>query len=375
MKKTLIALAALAAAGATLAQSSVTIYGRLDLGMSQHETTTSSTVRDQFSLAGAQNEWTGSRLGFRGTEDLGGGLRAGFVYEIGINPDRDTGTNAQTRLANLSLSGGFGTVVVGTFMNAFDTVRGFSPADNSIAGGRATQFEAAALLDRFDSRSQNAIAYVSPDFNGFRFSAGFVNNSDETRNLDGTPHTPAAPATPTGFDYTGMILGVAFTQGPLRAQFAYGNLDIGFHTGIRGAGTLAAPLNTDVTNWALGLSYNFGPAVVSFVYEDSSRDRVQAVAGRTGIDGVDRNAWEIGARFPMGAFAPYVTFGQGERTDITTAGVRTTHDINTWQIGTTYNLSARTWVYAGIGEAQRETSAGLNVREETGYSIGIVHTF
>ena len=380
MKKTLIALAALAAAGATLAQSSVTIYGRMDLGMSQQETrigsTPAGTVQDQFSLAGAQNEWTGSRLGFRGTEDLGGGLRAGFVYEIGINPDRDAGTNAQTRLANLSLSGGFGTVVVGTFMNAFDTVREFSPGSGSIPGGRATVFEAGAVTERFDSRSQNAIAYVSPDFNGFRFSAGFVNNSDETLTLAGTPDAG-------GFDYTGMILGVAFNQGPLRAQFAYGNLDIGFHsgidtdpatTGLQSAGSLGSPVNTDVTNWALGLSYDFGPAVVSFVYEDSSRDMVPVAAGRDALDGVDRNAWEIGARFPMGAFAPYVTFGQGERTVIATNGVRT-YDINTWQIGTTYNLSARTWVYAAIGEAQRETSAGLNVREETGYSIGIVHTF
>jgi len=369
MKKTLIALAALAAAGATLAQSSVTIYGRMDLGMSQHETTTG-TVRDQFSLAGAQDEWTGSRLGFRGTEDLGGGLRAGFVYEIGINADRDGSSGAgQTRLANLSLSGGFGTVVVGTFLNSFDTAREFIPGSGSIPGGRATVFQAGAVTERFDGRSQNAIAYVSPAFNGFTFSAGFVNNSDETRTLAGTPDTP-----PTGFDYTGMILGVAFTQGPLRAQFAYGNLDIGFHTGL-GAGTLAAPVNTDVTNWALGLSYDFGPAVVSFVYEDSSRDMVPTgLAGRTGIAGVDHNTWQIGARFPMGAFAPYVTFGGGERTDITTAGVRTTDDINTWQIGTTYSLSARTWVYAGIGEAQRERT-GLNVREETGYSIGIVHTF
>ena len=367
MKKTLIALAALAAAGATLAQSSVTIYGRLDLGMSQHETT-GTTVRDQFSLAGAQNEWTGSRLGFRGTEDLGGGLRAGFVYEFGINADNSASSAVgATRLANLSLSGGFGTVVVGTFLNSFDTAREFIPGSGSIPGGRATMFEAEALTERFDSRTENAIVYVSPAFNGFTFSAGFVNNSDEIRTLAGAPAAG-------GFDYTGMILGVAFTQGPLRAQFAYGNLDIGFHTGIPGAGTLAAPLNTDVTNWALGLSYDFGPAVVSFLYEDSSRDMVNAPGG-TALEGVDRNAWQIGARFPMGAFAPYVTFGQGERTDITTAGVRTTHDINTWQIGTTYNLSARTWVYAGIGEAQRETAAGQNVREDTGYSIGIVHTF
>ena len=144
MKKTLIALAALAATGATLAQSSVTIYGRMDLGMTSVETTRGAAnatpgATDAFSLAGAEGTRTGSRLGFRGTEDLGGGLRAGFVYEIGINADRIAdGTNAQTRLANLSLSGGFGTVVVGTFMNAFDTARGFSPATPSAPGGDFT---------------------------------------------------------------------------------------------------------------------------------------------------------------------------------------------------------------------------------------------
>ena len=103
MKKTLIALAALAAAGATLAQSSVTIYGRLDLGMNQITTTEGAAAGvDAFSLAGAQDRSTGSRLGFRGTEDLGGGLRAGFQYEIGINADRDAPGNANTRLAQAS---------------------------------------------------------------------------------------------------------------------------------------------------------------------------------------------------------------------------------------------------------------------------------
>ena len=185
MKKTLIALAALAAAGATLAQSSVTIYGRMDLGMSQQTTTTGTAAGvDAFSLAGAEGERTGSRLGFRGTEDLGGGLRANFVYEIGINADRGTGAghgdvqaarnNADTRLANLSLSGGFGTVVIGTFMNAFDTARGFSPDTGGVPGGDFAQFglsrTAGAGISQFDGRSQNTIAYVSPAFNGFTAS-------------------------------------------------------------------------------------------------------------------------------------------------------------------------------------------------------------
>ncbi|OYX56384.1 MAG: hypothetical protein B7Y96_07335, partial [Comamonadaceae bacterium 32-67-11] len=215
MKKTLIALAALAAAGATLAQSSVTIYGRMDLGMSSIETTNTRNGgvtggSESFSLAGAQNQSTGSRLGFRGTEDLGGGLRAGFVYEIGINPDRDAGTNAQTRLANLSLTGGFGTVVIGTFENSFATVRDMIPDVLLAPGGDF--LEAHQGLNR---RSQNAIAYVSPAFSGFTFSVGALNEES----------TAGVGAARAGTEAQGVILGLGYAQGPLRAQFAFVDAD------------------------------------------------------------------------------------------------------------------------------------------------------
>ena len=365
MKKTLIALAALAAAGATLAQSSVTIYGRMDLGMSSVDTTTgTAAATEAFSLAGAEGTRTGSRLGFRGTEDLGGGLRAGFVYEIGINADRTDAGNAQTRLANLSLTGGFGTVVVGTFMNAFDTVRNMSPAHNNIPGGMFTQAHGTALVHRFDSRTQNAIAYVSPNFSGFTFSAGTVNEE----------HTAAGTSQRK---YDGFILGLNYTQGPLAAQFAFGNLDVGYHTPLLGAGsTPATPSNAEVQNWALGVRYTLPQVVVSFVYEDSKL----SVPGATLRD---FNAWEIGARFPMGAFAPFVTFGQGEITSsaaLSTAlgggGLNTgSNDTSAWQVGTTYNLSARTWVYAAFGEFQRDAANGANNVKRDGYAIGLVHTF
>jgi len=348
MKKTLIALAALAAAGATLAQSSVTIYGRMDLGMSQQTITTPANPAgvDAFSLAGAEGTRTSSRLGFRGTEDLGGGLRAGFVYEIGINPDRVREGNAQTRLANLSLSGGFGTVVIGTFTNAFYTVRGFSPAtgvDGALPGGNFTQWQLTAGTERFDRRSQNAIAYVSPTFNGFTASFGLV-REDNTLIANQ--------------DVSGFIIGLDYSQGPLRAQFAFGDMNVDTNAGIN---------VVDLRNWALGASYNFGPAVLSFVYEDTRNPR-----NTTGI--TDSYSWEIGARFPMGAFAPYVTFGQGELVTGTGAG-RVVNDTSAWQIGTTYNLSARTSIYAAVGEAQREQINGINVRKEAGYAIGLVHTF
>ena len=366
MKKTLIALAALAAAGATLAQSSVTIYGRMDLGMSSVETTTDTdAATEEFSLAGAEGTRTGSRLGFRGTEDLGGGLRAGFVYEIGINADRtdmfgdSPDNNAQTRLANLSLSGGFGTVVIGTFMNAFDTARDFSPATDNVPGGDFTQFHGAATLERFDSRQQNAIAYVSPAFSGFTFSAGVFNEE----------HTAAGE---TQRKYDGYIVGLNYSQGPLAAQFAFGNLDVSNHAPLSyaitaGASTTALD-NAEVQNWALGVRYTLPQVVLSFIYEDSEQSNVSGVLR-------EFNAWELGARFPMGAFAPYITYGQGEITTAADPVTNRDNDTSAWQIGTTYNLSARTWVYAAFGEFQRDNQDGTNRTKHDGYAIGLVHTF
>lgn len=358
MKKTLIALAALAAAGATLAQSSVTIYGRMDLGMSSVETTATDGgvvvgASESFSLAGAQNQSTGSRLGFRGTEDLGGGLRANFVYEIGINPDRDAGTNAQTRLANLSLSGGFGTVVVGTFENSFATVRDMIP-DVALAPG-GDFLEAHQGLNR---RSQNTIAYVSPAFSGFTFSVSAMNE-------DNTEGVGAARA---GTEAQGVILGLGYAQGPLRAQFAFVDAD---QTDVLAA---APDRNTDVRNWALGLTYTLPQVVLSFVYEDGRA--TGTTVGVAGSNVGEFSAWQIGARFPMGAFTPFVTFGDGEIEARSNGVLVDKADTRSWQIGTTYNLSTRTWVYAAVGEIRASGNIGGAWRGKTdGYSIGLVHTF
>ena len=376
MKKTLIALAALAAAGATLAQSSVTIYGRMDLGTSSTDVrqvgdstglgigfgpggTHAGGTSESFSLAGAEGQRTGSRLGFRGTEDLGGGLRAGFVYEIGINPDRVGEGNAQTRLANLSLTGGFGTVVIGTFDNAFFTARTISPATVSAPGGFFTQAHGAAGTERVDFRSQNAIAYVSPAFSGFTFSVGTANEESSTFNAAGVELTRT--------ESQGVMLGLRYAQGPVVVQFAFADVD-----GSTRVGTPAAA-NGDLglRNWVLGASYALPQVVLSFVYEDA-RSTTTAVAA-TASNVREFNAWELGARFPMGAFAPYITFGEGEITNRSAAGVVTATDTSAWQIGTTYNLSTRTWVYAAFGEI--ELSRPGFSRKTDGYRLGLVHTF
>ena len=87
MKKTLIALAAVAATSAAFAQSSVTVYGKVDIGISN-------AIGGAAKAETGLNEAAGSRLGFRGTEDLGGGLKANFILEHRFQPDSGAQTNA-----------------------------------------------------------------------------------------------------------------------------------------------------------------------------------------------------------------------------------------------------------------------------------------
>jgi predicted porin len=137
MKKSLIALAALSAfATAAQAQSSITIYGILDAGYSDRNSETlryvassNSVAKDKVSVNGINgngNEST-SRLGFRGTEDLGGGLKANFVFETALNPAESTLSAFNNRQAFVGLEGGFGTITAGTvYSQAHIISAGFS---------------------------------------------------------------------------------------------------------------------------------------------------------------------------------------------------------------------------------------------------------
>jgi predicted porin len=120
MKKSLFALAAVTAfAGAAQAQSSVTVYGILDIGyIGGNERlaapTTGAVTKQTFNQIGASGQST-SRLGFRGNEDLGGGTAAFFNFETQLQPNNGTFTSLQTRAANIGLSQkGMGTATIGT---------------------------------------------------------------------------------------------------------------------------------------------------------------------------------------------------------------------------------------------------------------------
>ena len=372
MKKSLVALAVLAATGA-FAQSSVTLYGRLDLGTSSTKTTTTGftpfvgatplvTTVKATQLAGAQNNWTGSRLGVRGSEDLGGGLKANFAYEFRLDPDAvaTPGTLfGRTRTALLQVAGGFGSVTIGTYLNPFDDIR---------LGAGVYGVPGSYTLDKINSggvglsgRSVNSIGYRSPVFaGGFTASFGTTSQSVET--------TTNIPANTTKASTSGYIGSVGYANGPINVLAAYGQGK------LKASTTLPATSGEGkVTDFGVKASYDLGVAVPYIMYENAKTS-----SNANGLSNGSDNSrgFEIGSTFPMGAFTPYILFASNKVKETLPSGA--TGDVDktrAFQVGTQYSLSKRTFVYGGIGRSTVKTENTTAQAKSSGYALGLVHNF
>ena len=393
MKKSLVALAVLAATGA-FAQSSVTLYGRMDLGTYGIKTDTTSnvgvtTTAKANELAGAQGQWTGNRLGVRGSEDLGGGLKANFQYEFRLDPDAVNATAAgaggatfgRTRLALLQVAGGFGSVTIGTYMNPFDDIR--SQAGIYGSGLNSGGVPGAYTLDKingatnpgtqgFNGRSTNSIGYRSPVFGG-----GF------TASIGTTLQSSDAGAT-SNSKTSGYIGSVGYANGPINALVAYGQGSaktvtpaVALVLPVPGnAGTAAAAAVSSegrIKDFGLKASYDLGVAVPYFMYENAKVE-----GNNFGVFTGSNNSrgYEIGSTFPMGAFTPFVLFASNKQTPVSAANV-TGNDTKTtaYQLGSKYDLSKRTFVYGGFGSSKNATNNTTIAVKSTGYALGLVHNF
>ena len=151
-----VAAALLAAAGAASAQSSVNIYGRFNVTGERQETTVNNRKQTIYKLVD-----NSSRIGFKGTEDLGGGLKAGFVLEHGFNVD--TGTPAQSgfwaRQSEVNLSGGFGMLRAGNF-----TSEAYYATSDYIGFHNHETGTSSDALYAYIGRNTNKIAYRTPEF-------------------------------------------------------------------------------------------------------------------------------------------------------------------------------------------------------------------
>ena len=351
MKKTLFALAALGAmAGVAHAQSSVTLYGIADvwLGQTSSKTTTAGVeVKQPSQTAINSGGLNGSRWGLRGSEDLGGGLKAVFQLESGF--DISTGANTQGvlfgRQAFVGLSGGFGTVSLGRQYTAYDVLRG---ATNNVydSAFAATGGAWANGVADYTNRVNNSISYTSPSFAGFSGQIVASVGEDKTTGLSATKNNS---------------LHIKYANGPLLVGFAHQTEN------NRNAAVLAAPGPPVVLAAAannapdrkynmVAASYDFGVAALQAAYN-------QAKQGSR-----DDKEFQFGVSVPFGAAS--IALGAA-RSKSEFGGASTTG--TGFGVAAVYDLSKRTSLYAGLNANKAE--AGTVKTQTSLAAVGVRHRF
>jgi predicted porin len=380
MQKKLIALAiAGLASSAAFAQSNVTVYGLLDYGYvnrsGQDGASVDSGTRTEF----ASGVSAGSRLGFKGAEDIGNGLKAIFELEYGLSIDNGPKNSANggsapfwNRHSYVGLTGGFGTFVGGrvdgdryTVFNTYDPFGGGTVA-NAANTSNAGYWNGRGYTQV--SRGDNAIAYISPDLSGFKILAFYTTKL--VGNENGT--LTATPQQNTG-DLRGEGLNVTYTNGPIGATANYET----FKTKNLNSGDSGF---ADVNLYELAASYDFGVVKVSALY-----DRYKSKDTANG----DTSNWFVGASAPIGNGLVRAVYSKH------TDKLNENYDCKKFGIGYKYNLSKRTNVYtdyarikndslancqvtvsAAIGAADYSgTNAGVEGYGTRGLDIGIQHAF
>ena len=380
MQKKLIALAVAGLMAApAFAQSNVTVYGRVDYGFMSRNGNSGDVdgVNGKTELApGIQG---GSRVGFKGAEDLGNGLKALFELEFGsIKNDSTTGLTGN-RHAYVGLTGGFGTVVGGRLDGVRYGVYGkYDPFGNGTVGN-ITQIT--PQVDRAD----NAIAYISPDFAGFGLVLAY---STDVAGVEGShcSHATSTTTTDSGGDTTttaGTAVGrnatdtcgnagdnrlqtamLTYNNGPISAALDYEQIK------TQGAGDH----NTLIVNTA-AVSYDFGVVKVSGLYDVVRSNKNNAVLGKW-----KTHNWLVGAKAPIGSNV-VLKAAYGHVKD----KINDKADISKWGVGMDYMLSKRTNFYLDYGSIQNDKNADVQLSEAgsgfgggygtRGIDLGIAHKF
>jgi predicted porin len=329
MKKSLIALAALMTTGAALAQSNVTLYGRVDLSVGNLKDKVKNTSTTQM-FQGGDGGLTTSRWGLRGTEDLGGGLKAAFKLENRFNPD--TGASQDPYFkgeSSLSLMGGFGEVKLGRSNTVYKDVRDLGESrdvfDSAFTASSNGVFKSGG---DYASRVDNKISYYSPNMGGFY--AGIDVSLDEKAGVSQDKY--------------------AFKAGYKQKEFEV---------------ALAHQNEKDKSDkyTALAAMYDFGSFSVSGVY---NQRKGSAANG-------DDSEYALGVTVPVGAWAFSGGYAYSKTKD--SAGGAKNGKASGFALGATYALSKRTRLYAGYRDVVVKNNVGAKTKDERLVAFGMRHDF
>ena len=384
MKKLLIASAVLAmVAGTAQAQSSVTVYGIIDTGYNSLKNKNGATTTDTSAVAAGQltgqGEAAASRLGFRGTEDLGGGLKANFVIETALANTTATTFN-RAWWAGLQ-DAKLGEVRIGLqdTLNRSTWLAHDQLAAANVAGNlaHADNGSGAAGGSSFGSHTSRnvAINYMSPRFSGVQVMLGMTQNDSE---VTGAKKEKAG---------SGSQVGLSYVQGKFAANVVYAEAKTDTNAVAATGHFLSGTSTESVSRTSLGVaevklasiknketsagaSYDLGMAKVGYVYH--KRDSSNA-SDATATSNLDRTSHAFSASIPVGAkLVARVGYGFGEVRQGAASNINA--DIKGYQAALNYNLSKRTMVYGIYGNEKRDLTTSTDY-ESKEYSVGVRHSF
>ena len=347
MKKSLIALAVIAASGAAMAQSSVTLYGIVDLNLASEKTTTtaagvSTGVRQALVRSGNVNT---SRWGLRGSEALGGGLTANFKMEQGFDADTGASKNipgfaattpgtpaAFARQAWVGLAGGFGETRLGLTTTPFDDVSG---ASNAVYDSLLSPMNSVFKSTGYTARPGNTIYYATPNLSGFTAALSYSLGENKTAAVD-------AGSVVSGF--------VAYANGPVAVH-------LGYQTEKSTDAVVAKKF------LRLGATYDLGVAKLLGTYGKAEN--------MGNVNDADATDYQLGVDVPVGA-ALTLSGSYAQSKNNATAG---NEKRKGWGLGAKYALSKRSTIYAGFEADNAKTSAGVTTKKHDIALVGINHKF
>ncbi len=346
MKKSLVALAVLAASGAAMAQSSVTLYGVADLWMgSVNVENSGKSTRTTYMVNGGVLT---SRWGMKGSEDLGGGLKANFNFETAVGMD-DGSSTGFSRQAWVGFSGGFGEVKLGKTGTAFDNLNGSVDAvfNSDLSPGvdaSGAAFKGTGVMRTFNEstgKTNNNIHYQAPNFSGFTGAVSYALAEDPNT----TPTTVVTAVTAFNVKYAG---------GPLAAYLAYEKQDVNNS-------------DNDKALTQVGGSYNFGMATAKATF--GKVDKTNGTANGSTTE------WTVGADFPVSA-ALTLSAGYHSSTDNADSAALGIGEVKRSGFGFAgaYALSKRTTVYGGFKKVNLDNGTAADT-DVSVIAAGVLHTF
>lgn len=350
-----IVLLGLSAMSAAFGQAAPTVYGVIDTGIQRTDPKAGRSSKTATTTGINGGIRGGSRFGFRGTEDLGGGLKAIYTIENGFAPDTGMalqGSRLFGRQAFLGLSSRAGTLVagrIGTFSSGAGTFDKWGRIDPfrtvyGIAGLGSTMSSSASL------RVDNALAYVTPAIGGFSAGAAKSWRVDGAERAGGGSNNNEAIAT-----------FVNYSAGPLYAVATFDRIKLGELAG--------APSQKHLQ---LGVAYDLKWVQLSAAYAREDDQRVlQSTAQQAA--GADAQAWMLGVVAPLGA---HRLMGSYQQRTVDAAPTSAEGKRRVLSVGYEYSLSKRTVLYAAMADlTDRDALKTASSGGSRQFSTGLNHSF